>query len=181
MPGAAAPGADSAASTPSPAASTQAALQVKVHWHTDEPSHEPHSPGLLPLPPPTLQLLSRATRRHPAALRCLADGGTRLLLTLPQACLFPSFARAEPLIIATLLNMLEDPTTLDAWMEGEIRAFFASRPQQMRGSIPHPAGAQAAACQVGRGSRALVFTRWWSFCDEMSTISTQCDICVTCV
>ena len=120
MPSAAAASAsDAVSSTPSPSACTQAVLQ----------------------------LLARVTRRHQAALRCLSDGGPRLLLSLPQSCLFPSFARAEPLIITKLLNMLEDPVTLDAWIEGEIRAFFASRPQP-RGYTPHPVGAQARVSQV---------------------------------
>ena len=98
-----------------------------------------------------LHLLSRVTRRHPVALRCLADGGPRLLLSLPRACLLPGFAHAEPSIVAVLLNVLEDPLTLEAWMEAEIRGFFSSRAR--RGSyafMPHPrGGSQPGVSQVG--------------------------------
>ena len=71
FPSALAPGAD-ASTTPSPSATTHAALHLR----------------------------SRVTRRQPAAQRCLAEGGAKLLLSLPRDCLVPEFARAEPSMVA---------------------------------------------------------------------------------
>lgn len=56
-----------------------------------------------------------------AQLQVLNSGGLKLLLSLPRACLLPNFARVEPCIIAVLCNILEDPITLDVWMESEVR------------------------------------------------------------
>ena len=122
------PGTDDAATNPSPAATTHAALS----------------------------LLARVTRRHPVARQCLADGGARLLLTLPRACLLPNFARAEPSIVSVLLNMLEDPSTLEGLMETTIRGFFANRARaRAHPYMPHPRGGPGpdGTCMVSEQDR----------------------------
>lgn len=55
-------------------------------------------------------------------LQVLAAGGHRLLLSLPAACLVPGVSRFEAGIGAVLRNLLEDPATLESWMEAEIRS-----------------------------------------------------------
>lgn len=39
----------------------------------------------------------------------------------------PSFMLVEPHVVAVLRHMMEDPTTLEAWMESEIKNFFAQK------------------------------------------------------
>jgi hypothetical protein len=58
-----------------------------------------------PTCPHTHPLPHTHTRTPPPQV--LAAGGCRLLLSLPRACLLPNFARAEPCILAVLVNMLE--------------------------------------------------------------------------
>ena len=57
----------------------------------------------------------------------LNRGCHRMLLSLPAACCMPSFVLIEPHVCAVLRHMMEDPATLEAWMESEIRNFFANK------------------------------------------------------
>ncbi len=57
----------------------------------------------------------------------LNRGCHRLLLSLPAACYMPSFVLVEPHVCAVLRHMMEDPATLEAWMESEIRNFFVQK------------------------------------------------------
>lgn len=74
-----------------------------------------------------LALLARLTKAHDNAQAALGLGVHKLLLSLPSACLAPSFAAVEGHVLSVLRHMAEDAATLGAWMESEIRQFFASR------------------------------------------------------
>jgi hypothetical protein len=74
-----------------------------------------------------LQLLVKLTRRHSNALKVLAQGGPKLLLTLPRRCLGVAFTSLEPHISAILRHILEDPSTLKSWMESEIKNVLTAR------------------------------------------------------
>ena len=82
------------------------------------PSHTTHA---------VLQLLVKLTRRHSNALKVLAQGGPKLLLTLPRRCLGVAFTSLEPHISAILRHILEDPSTLKSWMESEIKNVLTAR------------------------------------------------------
>eukprot|EP00884_Botryococcus_braunii_P008520 jgi/Botrbrau1/1766/Bobra.0217s0021.1 len=71
----------------------------------------------------TLQLLARLTKRHKLALKVLAGKGPRMILELPPACYGPEM---EPLVSSVMRHMLEDPPTLQAAMEAEIRSTLNS-------------------------------------------------------
>jgi hypothetical protein len=72
-----------------------------------------------------LQLLEHLTKRTANAGAVLAAGGHKLLLNLPAACLAPSISRQEGSIGAILRHLLEDPVTLEGWMEAEIKNSMA--------------------------------------------------------
>jgi hypothetical protein len=74
-----------------------------------------------------LQLLEHLSKRYANAQQVLAAGGHKLLLSLPAACLAPSISRQEGSIGAILRHLLEDPVTLEGWMEAEIRNSMANR------------------------------------------------------
>lgn len=62
-----------------------------------------------------------------SSLQVLARGGPAMLLNLPAACLAPVASRQEPNIGIILRHILEDPVTLEGWMESEIRNFLTLR------------------------------------------------------
>lgn len=68
-----------------------------------------------------LQLLDHLTKRYCNAQQVLAAGGHKLLLSLPAACLAPTISRQEGAIGSILRHLLEDPSTLEGWMESEIK------------------------------------------------------------
>lgn len=88
---------------------------------------------IVPQPHPTsvtqavLQLLARLTRKHAAAMHALSAGVLKRMLGLPAECLSPNFTRHEPAMLSIVRHMLEDPATLETWMEAEIKDFFAQR------------------------------------------------------
>lgn len=57
----------------------------------------------------------------------LALKGPRLILELPGACFLPEH---EPYVSAIFRHILEDPVTLQAAMEAEIRNTLSARGQQ---------------------------------------------------
>jgi hypothetical protein len=57
----------------------------------------------------------------------LSQGCHKMLLSLPKSCYKPSFVVIEPLVCTVLRHMMEDPTTLELWMESEIKNFFAQK------------------------------------------------------
>jgi len=60
-------------------------------------------------------------------LQVLAARGPRLILELPGACFLPEH---EPYVSAIFRHILEDPVTLQAAMEAEIRNTLSARGQQ---------------------------------------------------
>lgn len=60
-------------------------------------------------------------------LQVLALRGPRLILELPGACFLPEH---EPYVSAIFRHILEDPVTLQAAMEAEIRNTLSARGQQ---------------------------------------------------
>ena len=60
-------------------------------------------------------------------LQVLALRGPRLILELPGACFLPDH---EPYVSAIFRHILEDPVTLQAAMEAEIRNTLSARGQQ---------------------------------------------------
>ena len=62
-----------------------------------------------------------------ARLQVLAGGGPKLILDLPGACFLPEH---EPYVSAIFRHILEDPVTLQAAMEAEIRNTLAARGSQ---------------------------------------------------
>eukprot|EP00899_Mesostigma_viride_P004970 jgi/Mesvir1/14474/Mv05181-RA.1 len=89
------------------------------------------SPGALQA---VLQLLTRLTKNHVVALQFLSEGGLPVLLATAPALLQPGF---QALVAAIIRHLLEDPATLQAAMETEIRQTFAS---QVPGGAGGPAG-----------------------------------------
>ena len=61
---------------------------------------------------------------HPNMLQVLAGKGPKLVLDLPAACFRPEL---EPSISAIMRHILEDPATLQAAMEAEIRATLSKQ------------------------------------------------------
>ncbi len=106
------------------------------------------APTLPPLPPPP-QLLGRLTKRHANAAQVAAAGGPRLLLSLPRACLGVQFWRLEPLLSAILRNLLEDPATLEGWMEAEIRSHLNAQVRR-RGAVACAVCVGMRVCEVSR-------------------------------
>eukprot|EP00798_Chlamydomonas_sp_ICE-L_P016841 gene16841-23121_t len=110
-------------------------LLKQLHAHADEwapPLEEALTYDILtPSPGATtqavLQLLAHITRRHSAAMQVLNQGGHRLLLSFPAGCLLPLVTRLESSVVTILRHILEDPETLESWMEAEIRNFFSQR------------------------------------------------------
>lgn len=80
-----------------------------------------------------LQLCGRLTRVHAIALRFLDRGGLVALLNLPTSCLFSGFDSVASIIIR---HILEDPHTLQAAMESEIRhSLVAALNRNMNGRV----------------------------------------------
>ena len=72
----------------------------------------------------------------------------------------PLLSLALPLQV--LLNMLEDPATLEVWMEAEVRTFFASKARARSSiglSVPHPRG-EFAVVRAYLGPILSVRDRW---------------------
>lgn len=79
------------------------------------------------------------------------------MLSLPSACLVPTTSRQEGNIGSILRNLLEDPITLEAWMEAEIknsmtvkgsvRDPYTGRPYPYNNQA-NPASRWAGACRV---------------------------------
>ncbi len=115
------------------ALSLSMSLLRALHAHADEWDRPAGSmyedDSSVPSPSATtqalLQLLVKLTARHANAQGVLAKGGHRLLLSLPGACLAPTYNRQEALIGAVLRHILEDPSTLEGWMEAEIRNYMS--------------------------------------------------------
>lgn len=60
-------------------------------------------------------------------MQVLSAEGPQLLLGLPTCCLLPNPSRAEPHINTILRHILEDPITLESWMESEVRSYMLLR------------------------------------------------------
>ncbi|KAL0033594.1 hypothetical protein WJX79_006288 [Trebouxia sp. C0005] len=71
-----------------------------------------------------VQVLARVTKSHKVALKVLAARGPRLILEMPGACFLPEH---EPYVSAIFRHILEDPVTLQAAMEAEIRNTLSAR------------------------------------------------------
>ena len=67
-------------------------------------------------------------------MQVLAGKGPKLVLDLPAACFKPTL---EPSISAIMRHILEDPATLQAAMEAEIRATLSKQktPPNRTGAI----------------------------------------------
>jgi hypothetical protein len=112
-------------------------LLQQLHDHADKWEQQDHSmfeaDGSLPNPgaltQALLQLLDHLTKRFCNAQLLLAAGGHRLLLSLPVACLSPTISRQEGAIGSILRHLLEDPSTLEGWMESEIKNSMALKGQ----------------------------------------------------
>jgi hypothetical protein len=112
-------------------------LLTQLHAHADEWDRSSSSmfeaDGSLPNPgaltQALLQLLDNLTKRFCNAQQLLAAGGHRLLLSLPAACLNPTISRQEGVIGSLLRHLLEDPSTLEGWMESEIKNSMALKGQ----------------------------------------------------
>lgn len=110
-------------------------LLQQLHAHADQWDQRDHSmfeaDGSLPNPgsliQALLQLLDHLTKRFCNAQLLLAAGGHRLLLTMPAACLSPTISRQEGAIGSILRHLLEDPSTLEGWMESEIKNSMAMK------------------------------------------------------
>jgi hypothetical protein len=105
-----------------------------------------------------------------AAAQVLAAGGHRLLLSLPWACLSPAISRHEGAIGATLRHLLEDPATLEGWMESEIKNIMTvkggMRDPYTGRAYPHNQANPSSRCVagvVGRQVRPGKVARqqWW--------------------
>ncbi|CAL8470976.1 g10518 [Coccomyxa elongata] len=104
-----------------------------------------------------LLLLSCLTKRHSIALKVLAGKGPKLILDMPLACFTPDL---EPYISAIMRHILEDPITLQAAMEAEIRSTlskgrhkpsgYPSGSQQPDGSMPVRQFLQTCAAVINR-------------------------------
>lgn len=70
-------------------------------------------------------------------LQLLAKGGPRMLLSLPSACWYLVFTRHQPSLSEVLRHMLEDPATLESWMESEIKNYFAQVGSHCNLRSPH--------------------------------------------
>lgn len=112
-------------------------LLQQLHDHADKWEQHSHSmfeaDGSLPNPgaltQALLQLLDHLTKRFCNAQMLLGAEGHRLLLTLPAACLSPTISRQEGAIGSILRHLLEDPSTLEGWMESEIKNSMALKGQ----------------------------------------------------
>ncbi|KAI3425184.1 hypothetical protein D9Q98_008953 [Chlorella vulgaris] len=106
-----------ATADPSTAAGSEAAAAAAAAATAQEASL------LSPDPRSTLhavvQLLARLTKDHALAEKVLAARGHVQLLTLPPAAFRPEL---EPFMAAVFRHILEDPSTLQAAMEAEIRS-----------------------------------------------------------
>lgn len=69
-------------------------------------------------------------------MQVLAGKGPKLILELPLACFSPDL---EPYISAIMRHILEDPATLQAAMEAEIRSTLS------KGRVPKPSGYPSGA------------------------------------
>ncbi|DBB00800.1 TPA: hypothetical protein ACH3X1_000730 [Trebouxia sp. C0004] len=87
-----------------------------------------------------VQVLARVTKSHKVALKVLAARGPRLILEMPGACFLPEH---EPYVSAIFRHILEDPVTLQAAMEAEIRNTLSAR-----GLHADAAGGSSAAMPV---------------------------------
>ncbi|GAB2258516.1 hypothetical protein Droror1_Dr00014676 [Drosera rotundifolia] len=70
-----------------------------------------------------LQLCARLTKIYTFALYFLESGGMTALFGLPRSCLFPGY---DVLASTIVRHLLEDPPTLQAAMESEIRQTLSS-------------------------------------------------------
>lgn len=75
----------------------------------------------------------------------LAGKGPKLVLDLPPACFQPEL---EPSISAIMRHILEDPATLQAAMEAEIRATLSKQKPAVgrAGARALPPGSQCQCC-----------------------------------
>ncbi|KAK9821448.1 hypothetical protein WJX81_000342 [Elliptochloris bilobata] len=130
----------------------EVALALLRHLHAwDAAWVAPSGPAAPAHPEPAstaqavLQLLTRLTKRHSIALKVLAARGPRLILGLPAAALRPEL---EPAVSAIFRHLLEDPVTLQAAMEAEIRNVVSSCTGGARGAAGGGPYAGAGAMQV---------------------------------
>lgn len=94
----------------------------------------------------------------------LQAGGVPLLLSLPVVCYGPNVPSLQPLLTSIVKHMLEDPATLEGWMEGEIRAFFANRSRHYerysRAALFAGSGAATMSSLLGGLSRVRACAAW---------------------
>ncbi|GAX74557.1 hypothetical protein CEUSTIGMA_g2006.t1, partial [Chlamydomonas eustigma] len=92
--------------------------------------------SIIPSPSATaqtlLQLLARIVKRQELACLMLQNSRLEKVMSLPRACMMPNFARAEAAIVSIILSVLEDPSTLETWMEMELRSFLGSQSRGAR-------------------------------------------------
>lgn len=93
-----------------------------------------------------------------ASTQVLAAAGHKLLLSLPSACLSPSASRQEGHIGAIFRHLLEDPITLEAWMESEIKNSMSVK--GVRDPYPH-ARSFNQANPLSRWDCLLAFVTYW--------------------
>ncbi|BDA45426.1 probable E3 ubiquitin-protein ligase HUWE1 [Coccomyxa sp. Obi] len=144
------------------------AMALLRHLHAwganyQEPAQPLSEKDVLQQPEPSssaqgvLLLLSCLTKRHSIALKVLAGKGPKLILDMPLACFTPDL---EPYISAIMRHILEDPITLQAAMEAEIRSTlskgrhkpsgYPSGSQQPDGSMPVRQFLQTCAAVINR-------------------------------
>ncbi len=84
-------------------------------------------------------------------MQVLAGKGPRLILELPLACFSPDL---EPYISAIMRHILEDPATLQAAMEAEIRSTLS------KGRVPKPSGYPSGAQCLRLRLTLALFGNW---------------------
>ena len=95
-------------------------------------------------------------------VQVLAGKGPKLVLDLPAACFRPEL---EPSISAIMRHILEDPATLQAAMEAEIRATLSKQKTPANRSGPPPFPCLTICCQsfVNYASTHTSFLPWSLF------------------
>ncbi|KAL4185741.1 hypothetical protein AMTRI_Chr10g7440 [Amborella trichopoda] len=81
----------------------------------------------------SLQLCARLTKSHILALQFLDSGGLAALFSLPRSCFFPGYDTFASTIIR---HLLEDPQTLQAAMELEIKHTMAGSLSRHGSHVP---------------------------------------------
>lgn len=122
-----------------------------------------------------LQLLCTLGYNHANAVKLLQDGTYRQLFSLPRSCVFPGL---EDMLQQITRLLLEDPGTLQAAIEADIRALLTSNSDGNQATRLAPAFGAQRGFERLRLADFLGKTRKWAVRDPLAFLAAVRSTCV---